>query len=112
MRQEDENLQYYLEDPMTRKSLEILELVDSLKISSTFEFTSIPEEIPILVLRGKNYYVCKISSTREFLSSLNAKSMTVHNCNSCGHLILQASEINTEVISAIKNWLHLFENSL
>lgn len=105
LKQEDYNLQHFLEDPLTRKSLEILELIDSIRVSGLIESAIIPEEIPILVLRGKNDCVCKLSSAKKFLESLNQKNMTVHSCDGCGHIILQAKEIEDSILKVLKEWL-------
>lgn len=102
---EPENLKDYLEDPMTRKSLDALELFESVKVIGAIEPQEVPSNIPILVLRGSNDGVCKSSSYKQFVSSLKSNRLTVHNCNRCGHLILQTKSIGEDIIESVLNWL-------
>lgn len=104
LRDEPENLRYYLEDPMSRKSLEILELIDSLRIVGLIDLVKVPPEIPVLVLRGKNDCVCKNDSVKKFIDSLDTEKLTVHADN-CGHMILQVSELKETVLAVLSEWL-------
>jgi alpha-beta hydrolase superfamily lysophospholipase len=103
---EEHNLKYYLEDPMTRKSLNVLELIDSLLIAGSIDSCILPEEMPVFVLRGKNDCVCELSSSKRFVETLNTKNLMIYTCPSSGHLILQSRQIQNEVLAAIKQWLH------
>jgi len=102
---EPENLKDYLEDPLTRKSLDALELLESIKVLGTIEPQEVPSHIPILVLRGSNDGVCKNSSYKQFVSSLKNERLTVHDCNRCGHLILQTKSIGEDIIESVLDWL-------
>lgn len=105
LKDEPDNLQSYLDDPMSRKSLEVLELIDSLRVGEMGTADSIPGDLPVLVLRGKNDCVCTDSSMKKFIDTLQSTSLTVHYCGGCGHLILQAAEVKDEVLAVIDSWL-------
>ena len=104
LKYEEGNLKDYLEDPLTRKSLEVLELIDSLQFVGSNRSMSIPGNIPILVLRGKNDGVCTYSSSKRFLEDLDSSNMTIHNCNTCGHIVLQSSLVEPKILSVIERW--------
>ncbi|MBP7861793.1 alpha/beta fold hydrolase [bacterium] len=102
---EPENLKDYLDDPLTRKSLDALELLESIKILGSIEPQEVPSHIPVLVLRGSNDGVCKNSSYKQFVSSLRNERLTVHDCNRCGHLILETKSIGKDIIESVLDWL-------
>ncbi len=102
---EPDTLQRYLDDPMARKSLEIMELINSLRIVGSMELQRLSPDIPILVFRGANDCVCKTNSFERFVDSLNSSNLIVHCCKSCGHLILQAPEVNETILDIILRWL-------
>lgn len=106
LKEEKDNLDLYLSDPMTRKSLEVLELIDTLRIAGVNDSAEVPDEVPILVFKGKNDCVCKISSTKKFLDTLNRSNMTIHDFNDCGHIILQGKIIDERILSVLKGWMH------
>jgi len=105
LKDEPESLDSYLNDPMTRKSLEILELIDSIRIVGSLEFQQIPGHIPVLVLKGKKDCVCESTSMTKFVNALKTDNLTVHPCKSCGHLILQNPDVDRSVLDAIYRWL-------
>jgi alpha-beta hydrolase superfamily lysophospholipase len=105
LRDEPVSLDSYLNDPMTRKSLEILELIDSIRIVGSLEFQQISGHIPILVLRGKKDCVCESTSMTKFLDALKTDNLTVHPCKGCGHLILQNPDVDGSVLDTIYRWL-------
>jgi alpha-beta hydrolase superfamily lysophospholipase len=105
LKDEPESLKSYLNDPMTRKSLEILELIDSIRIVGSIESQSISPHIPILVLRGKKDCVCENASMAKFLDTLKTDNMTVHPCTDCGHLILQSPNVDSAILDKICSWI-------
>jgi len=105
LKDEPESLDSYLNDPMTRKSLEILELIDSIRIVGSLEFQQIPGHIPVLVLKGKKDCVCESTSMTRFLDALKTDNLTVYPCKGCGHLILQNPDVDRSVLDAIYRWL-------
>jgi alpha-beta hydrolase superfamily lysophospholipase len=112
LKDEPDNLQRYLDDPMSRKSLEVLELIDSLRIANLPEkLDRVPRDLPVLVLRGKNDCLCQESSTKKFIDSLNSDKLTVHSFAGCGHLILQAADIGKDVSKLIDGWMQNVETS-
>lgn len=107
---EEHNLKIYLEDPLTRKSLEVLELIDSIRLGEFMIAGPIPEEMPVLVIRGTKDCVCKKSSARKFLHGLSKRNMTVHTSRESGHIILQSQFVQDDIICAISQWLQAFLN--
>lgn len=102
---EPDNLKHYLDDPMCRKSVDVLELIESMLILGTIAPQNVPKEMPLLVYRGKNDGVCKSASYNTFMSSLKTNDMTVVECESCAHLILQSKNICSDVMEALDRWL-------
>ncbi|CAN5638675.1 alpha/beta hydrolase [soil metagenome] len=105
LKNEPESLQHYLDDPMSRKSLEVLELIDSLRFFGSNTPKEISPDLPVLVLRGKNDCVCNVDSTMKFLESIKSRNLTFHSCGGCGHLILQAAKIDMAILDTIVRWL-------
>ena len=103
---EPDSLHVYLNDPLTRKSLDVLELIDSLRIVGSMSGQQLPAELPVLVLRGINDCVCKSNSFKQFIDSLQTTNLVVHGCHGCGHLILQSPLVVREVMQLISSWLH------
>ena len=105
LKHEPDNLRTYLDDPMSRKSLEVLELIDSLRIADDQSLGHIPKNMPVLVLRGKNDCVCKESSMKKFVDSLKSEKLTIFRSAGCGHLILQANEVHPNILGLMKRWM-------
>lgn len=105
LKDEPDNLETYLNDPLSRKSLEVLELIDSLRIADSRGLGAIPKDMPVLVLRGKKDCVCKVSSMKKFIDSLKSDNLTVHRCSGSGHIILQTPELNSNVFNVLEGWL-------
>lgn len=105
LKHEPDSLEAYLDDPRTRKSLEVLELIDSLRLTDTGNLGDIPSDMPVLVLQGKNDCVCKESSMKKFVEGLKSERLTVYRCADAGHLILQAQDIHPNVIGLMKRWM-------
>lgn len=105
LEQEPDGLKDYLDDPLSRKSLEILELIDSMKLTGFFELRKVPSQVPILVLRGANDFVCNSSSAKKFIDSLGNQNTTVLNCGGCGHLILQKGSLDENVYARLRSWV-------
>ncbi|MBS2005191.1 MAG: alpha/beta fold hydrolase [Candidatus Obscuribacterales bacterium] len=108
---EPENLKDYLSDPMSRKSLDVLELIESMLIVGRLQVPSIPSQMPILVYRGSNDGVCQSASYKQFMSSLKSDDMTVFNCGSCAHMILQSKSIDIRVLARMADWLAAHERT-
>lgn len=102
---EPDNLKHYLDDPMCRKTIDVLELIESMLILGTIRPQSIPNNMSLLVYRGKNDGVCKSSSYNQFMSSLTSNNMTVVECQSCAHLILQSKKLCPDILKALDSWL-------
>ncbi|MBK9145546.1 MAG: alpha/beta fold hydrolase [Candidatus Melainabacteria bacterium] len=102
---EPDNLNTYLEDPLARKSLDVLELIDSVRIVGSITPQAIPERIPVLILRGKQDCVCKSSSIKRFVETLESDNITIHPCKGCGHLILQGAEVDGEIETVLCDWI-------
>jgi alpha-beta hydrolase superfamily lysophospholipase len=105
LKEEKESLQSYLNDPMTRKSLEFLELVDSLGIARAVKPKRVSPRIPILVLRGRKDCVCETESMAQFIDELKTNNLTIHPCTTCGHLILQNPDVDKAILHRISSWL-------
>lgn len=102
---EPEHLKEYLEDPMSRKSLDVLELIDSMLVVGSFQPARLPAHIPILVFRGENDGVCQNASYNQFISTLNNAKVTYHRCRSCAHIILQSKTIEQSIVAVMLTWL-------
>lgn len=105
LKDEQTNLKDYLEDPMSRKSLDILELIESMLIVGSYRPAEVPAHLPVLIFRGSNDGVCKSASYQQFVSTLKTDRMTIHRCTSCAHLILQSKSIDEQIVEAICKWL-------
>ncbi|MBZ0186451.1 MAG: lysophospholipase [Candidatus Obscuribacterales bacterium] len=105
LQHEPENLESYLEDPLSRKSLAVLELIDSVRVTGLLAPEAIPSKKPVLVLRGKNDCVCKHDSFSGFVASMKSDNLTIHPCVGCGHLILQGKELNAKILKVLDDWL-------
>ncbi|MBX9695751.1 MAG: lysophospholipase [Cyanobacteria bacterium] len=102
---EPESLNDYLKDPMSRKSLDILELIDSMLVVGSYKPPKIPSDMPVLVFRGSNDGVCRSASYNQFVSTIESTRMTVVRCRSCGHLILQGKNVDEEIVDIMHKWL-------
>lgn len=102
---EQDNLNTYLDDPLSRKSLDALELIDSVRIVGSITPQAIPKSIPVLIFKGKQDCVCKDSSIKQFVESLGSDNITIHPCKGCGHLILQSAEVGDEIETVLCDWL-------
>jgi alpha-beta hydrolase superfamily lysophospholipase len=105
LKDEPDNLKFYLDDGMTRKSLTYLELLQSFLIVRSVRPARVAPEIPILVLRGRKDRVCSDQSVEKFLKSLYSGNITIHQSSNGGHLLLQTGEVENEVLDTICNWL-------
>lgn len=111
LQNEPDNLRQYLDDPMCRKSLDVLELIESMLLLGSLRPKQVPMSMPLLVYRGSNDGVCRNASYKQFMSSLRTDDMTVFECQSCAHLILQSTAIRDEILNALDDWLesHTFK---
>jgi alpha-beta hydrolase superfamily lysophospholipase len=105
LKDEPDNLKFYLDDEMTRKSLTYLELLQSFLIVHSVRPARVAPEIPILVLRGKRDRVCSNQSIEKFLKNLYSDKITIHQSPDGGHLLLQTGDVENEVLDTICKWL-------
>lgn len=105
LKDEPDNLKFYLDDDMTRKSLTYLELLQSFLIVHSVRPARVAPEIPILVLRGKRDRVCSDQSVEKFLKSLHSDKITIHQSSNGGHLLLQTGDVENEILDTICKWL-------
>lgn len=105
LKDEPERLKEYLEDPMSRKSLDVLELIESMLVVGSFQPARLPAHMPVLVFRGENDGVCQSASYNQFISTLKTDKLTYHRCGSCAHIILQSRTIEQSIVAVLLDWL-------
>ncbi len=105
LKDEPDNLKFYLDDGMARKSLTYLELLESFLIVRSLRPVGVAPEIPILVLRGKKDRVCSEKSVKKFLTTLNSDNLSIHTSLEGGHLLLQTDRINEDLNDALDGWI-------
>lgn len=105
LKDEPNNLKFYLDDGLSRKSLTYGELLQSILIVRSFRPVSIDPTIPILILRGQMDRVCSDQSVKKFLQLLNTDNLSIYQSSTGGHLLLQALEIDEYLIDAVFKWI-------
>lgn len=105
LKDEPDHLKHYLEDPMSRKSLDVLELIESMLVVGSFQPARLPAHIPVLVFRGENDGVCRSASYNQFISTLKTDKIRYHRCGSCAHIILQSKTIDPSIVAVLLDWL-------
>lgn len=104
LKSEPENLSNYLNDPLARKSLDLSEIYNSVRIVRTLKLRAISPHIPILVFRGEQDCVCKLNSMEKFIDSLRSKNISFYKLDKCGHLIMQSKNLEPSVMDMLITW--------
>lgn len=96
-----------LNDPMTRKSLDLRALLGSRKtMKQTLAYVrSIPPHIPVLIIQGSADKIIKADGIVALMTNLKSKDQTVRWFNSRGHVLLETSYINDNTLETISGWL-------
>ena len=104
LKEEPHNYESFLEDERARKSLDIEEIIKSVRVVKPLKLSEISPDLPVLVFRGEKDIVCKKRSMQKFLDSMKSKRLRIHTLKNSGHLILQSQAVEKEVVDTILSW--------
>lgn len=105
LKDEPDNLKFFLDDGMARKSLTYVELLKSFLIVRSLRPIPVDPEIPILILRGQKDRICSDQSVKKFLQILKSDNLSIHQSSTCGHLLLQTVDIDEHLSDAVFKWI-------
>lgn len=96
-----------LNDPMTRRTLNLKDLLGSRKtMKETLAYVrNIPSHIPVLIIQGSADKIIKAQGIVALMSNLKSKDQTVRWFDSRGHVLLETSYINDNTLETISGWL-------
>jgi acylglycerol lipase len=94
-------------DPLVRKNLNLAEIVSSCRVmnSSADAISTIPSDMPVLVLQGKKDRMVKLQSVDMLEKRLQSNKRTVCWFPQRGHILLETAHISAETVNRINEWL-------
>lgn len=96
-----------LNDPKTRRSLDLKALLGSRKtMKETLNYVrNIPPHIPVLIIQGSADKIIKAQGIVDLMKNLKSKDQTVRWLDARGHVLLETSYINDNTLETISGWI-------
>lgn len=96
-----------LSDPLIRRYFDVSELTQCKKMTrSTVDLVRmVSPDMPVLVLQAVDDRQTPVSSVRIFESKLRSRDQTIVLFSPRGHVLLQTSRLQADVLQTVKTWL-------